>query len=564
MVKEKMHRLRGSPAGRDFWRWSKPCRGAIAEICILRLVLTACSLAIPLATRWLIDGASAGNAGQLARSAVLLIGTVLGMRVLSLRISRVSIRASAALQRSLRGTVLTQLMKKQYSGLSAYHSGELTSRILSDTQVVKNGILEIGPGIVSMAVSFFGAAAMLLRMDWHLLALLLAGGALGLIAMVLSEEPIKKRHEAVQEAEAKYHACLQETLENLLLVKASGTEGRMNRKVDTMQRQVMQAQLKKGYFSDAMHQGINLTFQLSWMLCLLWGGLGIYRGNFSYGMLAAMLQLVNLVQGPISGAAGMVGKIFTAVSSAERIRELLELPEEPNTVRAETGELLALRLRDVRFGYETGPVLQQVSCTIRAGDFAAITGISGEGKSTLFRLLLGVYQPDGGTMEVVLKRGQAERAVPIGPGTRNLFAYIPQGNSLFSGTLRENIAMFAENVPDERILEAARIACIEDFVQSLPEGLDTLLGERGIGLSEGQAQRIAIARALVTQAPVLLLDESTGALDSRTEARVLENLSRLPGKTCLLVTHRKAALDICDYCLHVENGVMTARDRESS
>ena len=565
MWKEKLYRLLHSPAAGDLWRWSKPCRRWIALICALKCLLSCCSLMIPLATKGLIDGAAARDGARLGWSAAALILTVLGIWGLSLWLSFLSIRANTTLQKSLRSMILEQLLKKRYTNLSVFHSGEMVSRILSDVQVVKNGILELLPGLVSMTVSFFGAAILLIRMDWRFVALLIAGGLLGLFLIVVLEAPMKNRHAAVQEAEAKYHASVQETLENLLLVKASGSEKRMERQVGEKQERLTAAQLKKGYFHAVVNHGINLTFQLSWLLCLLWGVLGIYRGTVTYGMLAAMLQLANQVQGPISGAAGIAGKAYAAVSSAERIRDLLELPEEKDVSvpGIEAGELTELRLKDVRFGYDrdTEPVLQQVSCTIRSGDFVAVTGLSGKGKTTLFHLLLGVYQPDGGCMELCLKLpGQEQpQAVPIGAGTRRMFAYVPQGNTLFSGTLRENIAMFAEDADDEKILEAARTACIAEWIETLPEGLNTVLGERGVGVSEGQAQRIAIARAILTEAPVLLLDESTSALDEQTEQRLLRNLSRLSGETCLIVTHRKAALAFCDYCLLVEHGALTGR-----
>ena len=447
MLKEKLYRLFHSPAAGDLWRWSKPCRRSILKICVLKCLLSCCSLLIPLATKGLIDGAAARDGVRLGWSAAVLILAVLGIRGLSLGLSVLSIRANTMMQKSLRSMVLEELLKKQYSNLSVFHSGEMVSRMLSDVQVVKNGMLEILPDLVSMTVSFFGAAILLIRMDWRFAVLLIAGGLLGLCLIVVLEAPMKNRHAAVQEAEAKYHATLQETLENLLLVKASGSEKRMERQVGKKQEQLTAAQLKKGYFHAAMNHGINLTFQLSWLLCLLWGSLGIYRSTITYGMLAAMLQLVNQVQGPISGVAGLAGKAYAAVSSAERVRELLALPEEPHRVHGEMegGALKELRLENVQFGYERDaqPVLQQVSCTIRAGEFVAVTGISGEGKTTLFRLLLGVYQPDGGSLTVRLHFPDQDRDVPIGPDTRSLFAYIPQGNTLFSGTLRENIAMFA-------------------------------------------------------------------------------------------------------------------------
>ena len=171
-----------------------------------------------------------------------------------------------------------------------------------------------------------------------------------------------------------------------------------------------------------------------------------------------------------------------------------------------------------------------------------------------------VYPPDSGRLELcIAPPGQPVQAVPIGAATRGMFAYVPQGKTLFSGTLRENLALFAQQASDRQLLEAAQTACIGEWVAALPDGLDTVLGEHGLGVSEGQAQRIAVARAILTGAPILLLDESTSALDEQTEAQLLHNLAQLPGKTCLIVTHRKAALELCDYCLHVEQGVLTVQ-----
>lgn len=554
-MKEKLQRLLRSPAAGDIRRW------AVWMLCLLEVLFSACTLLVTLETKGLVDGATSQDMGRLQGCAVALLLTVLMKRGLALLTNLLSVRANSALHQSLQGSVLRALMKKQYASLSAFHSGELVSRMLSDVQVVKNGILELLPGITRMSVSFCGAVVILLSMDWRLVVILIAGGLLGFFLVLLLETPVKKQHTAVQEAQAQYHAFLQETLENLLLVKAGGCETHMERQVGQKQEQLAQAQCRKGDFSAWMNQGIALTFQISWVLCLLWGGLGIYRGSMTYGMLAAMLQLVNLVQGPISSVAGMAGQAYGVVSSAERIRELLELPDEPSIMPAAIGEFAELRMENVCFSYERDaePVLRQASCTVHSGDFAAITGISGEGKTTLFRLLLGVFEPDGGSLELRFRDHGQERTVAIGVGTRKAFAYVPQGNTLFSGTLRENLTLFAEQADDDQIWEAVRVACVDQLIDTLPGGLDTVLGERGVGLSEGQAQRVAIARALLTDAPILLLDESTSALDEETEAKLLANLSRLAGRTCLIVTHRRAVLEHCDYCIHVEHGTLTVR-----
>ena len=268
-------------------------------------------------------------------------------------------------------------------------------------------------------------------------------------------------------------------------------------------------------------------------------------------MTAWGLFLTFRIEGPIANAVSIASEAYGVISSSERLLELTDLPAE------ERGETLtdfdAIRLEDVTFIYDDGveEVLQSINWTIRKGDFMALTGMSGGGKTSLFQLLLGIYKPTAGSVSFC----NGNKEVPASRGTRGLFAYVPQGNTLFSGTLRENLTMFADSATDEEIMIAAQAACIDHVVKDI--GLDAVLGERGVGLSEGQAQRVAVARALIGGAPILLLDEATSALDDKTEEKLLHNISKMRDKTCIIVTHRKAALEICDYTLHIADGKMT-------
>lgn len=566
MDKEKIIRMMRSQAISDIWKWSETCHLSVFIICALNLMVSVCSLAVTLSTKGLIDGATSHKAAQIMQYSVMLVCSVVAVRVLILLSSIISTRTNAVLLKDMRSMLLHKLLRKRYEDLSGYHSGEMVNRMFSDISVVRNGVLDIVPGIVSMAVSFIGAAAILLAMDWRFVAVLVAGGLLGLFVTAAFRKPIKSRHKAVQESEGKLHSVLQETLENLKLIKASGSEERMERQAERRQQVFLTAQLQKGYFSIGMNQSISLIFQLSWLFCMLWGGIGIYQGSITYGMLAAIIQLVGQIQGPIANAAKVVSQIYGMVSSAERLKEILDLPEEEESPRADGRELYRdlaeIKMSAVNFSYgrEDGMVLEDVNCSIRPGDFTAVTGASGNGKSTLFQLLLGIYQPSSGKLEFCFKDSTEPGVLHCTSAcrrTRALFAYVPQGNTLFSGTLRENFAMFTDEATDEEIMEAARVACIEGLIEELDDGLDTVIGERGIGLSEGQAQRVAVARAVLSKAPILLLDESTSALDEETEAKLLKNIRSLKDKTCLIVTHRKAALNICDYRIHIENGKLS-------
>ena len=296
-------------------------------------------------------------------------------------------------------------------------------------------------------------------------------------------------------------------------------------------------------------------FDVSWLICYLWGVIKIFQGSFTYGSLAAMIQLVGRIQGPIASALRLASQVYGVVASAERLEEIMKLPDE------QPGETITafdeICLENVDFQYDDGvdDVLMDVSATIRRGDFVALTGLSGGGKTSLFQLLLGIYKPTGGQ---VLFRAR-EKVVPAGCGTRGLFAYVPQGNMLFSGTLRENLTRFTDHASEEKIRAAVHTACLDDLVEEI--GMDARLGERGIGISEGQAQRVAIARALLSDAPILLLDEATSALDEETEAQLLQNISVMRDKTCIIVTHRRAALAICDYALYIADGRLIRIDQ---
>ena len=558
MCKEQREtkRKRVGQAIRELWQWSKTRHLSIFGICILSMIGTCGSLMIAAATRGLIDSAVGRDGRQFLFNAILISGAVLTIRLCGLISGLLSAKTGAELLRDLRTMVLKRLLHKQYAELDGFHSGELVNRMFSDVGIVRNGIMEAVPAIVSMAVGFAGAAVLLIRMDWRFILLMLAGGLLGLILIAAFHKPMTSRHKAAQESEGRLHAALQELLENLRLVKASGTEKRMEGRTEDRQQAFLAAQLRKGRFSVSMNNSISLVFQLSWLFCMLWGCYGIYCGRLTYGMLAAILQLLGQIQGPFSKAAGVADQLYGTISSAERLKELLDLPEEepvPADDSVPDREFREIRLCGVDFSYgrRAEPVLKQVNLTIRAGEFAAVTGASGSGKSTLFQLLLGIYQPVGGELKFCFADG---KEMAVSRSTRGLFAYVPQGNTLFSGTLRENLTMFTDSASDEEILQAARLACLDRFLAELSDGLDTVIGERGIGLSEGQAQRVAVARALLSRAPILLLDECTSALDEKTETELLRNIASLRGKTCLIVTHRRAALEICNSRIHIGAG----------
>ena len=546
-----------SPAYKAIFRWTKPFRGAIWGISLMGILGTVLSLWLTLVTRSLIDGAVSRDEGVLWKYGALLVGIILIERGISVLSAWLRNRTSARLQLEMQRQVTESLMSKEYQALKPYHSGELVNRIFSDVGVVRDGVLNLLPSVLRLVVSFVGAAGILITMDWRFVPVIVIVGILGVVVTAAFRNPMKRRHKRMQDAQAKLHASTQETLENVRLIKASVSEERALDTMDEHREHLAKEQIRNGKLSIAMNNGMGSLFDISWLVCNLWGCVKIFQGTFTYGGLAALIQLVGRIQGPIANAVSLVSQMYGVVASAERLQEVIGLPDE------ETGEKLdgfdSIRLEGVRFQYAESreEVLIDVDGVIRKGDFVALTGISGGGKTSLFQLLLGIYKPTAGRVLFV----SGEKEVPACKGTRSLFAYVPQGNMLMSGSLKDNLTMFTDHATEEEIRAAVKAACLEDLVGKI--GMEARLGERGVGLSEGQAQRVAIARALLSNAPILLLDEATSALDEETEAQVLRNIDEMRNKTVIIVTHRRAALEICDYQMHLTDGkVSVIRDEE--
>ena len=285
----------------------------------------------------------------------------------------------------------------------------------------------------------------------------------------------------------------------------------------------------------------------------------------TYGTLTAVLQLISQIQTPFVRITKMFPQYYAVLASAERIMEIENITNEESTyekidVKQTYDKLKSIRFNNIKFNYGRETVIEHGDAMLNKGDFVAIRGISGIGKSTLMKMLLGVFKPQQGTIDICLENG---KTIQASPDTRCMFSYVPQGNYLFSGTIRENILMINPNASDEEVSQALKLSEIEDFIENLPDGLDTVIGEKGLGISEGQAQRLAIARALISNAPIILLDEATSALDKNTEEKVLDNIKKLNKKTCIIITHKAAALEVCNREFIINDKQLTAVRKEA-
>ena len=519
-----------------------------------------------LGSREVIDSAIAGNRQAFFRACGIQAGIVVGI-VLSMALLRhLRERLRADLERDWKQRLLHGLLHGDYAAVSAYHSGELLNRLNNDVSRVNESVLTILPNAVAMVTRLVAAVTVLGILDGRLTLVVLAFGAVALTATGLVRRRLKELNKQVSALDGQVSGFMQETIEKLLMVQAMDVAQEMEQRSNDLMGRRYGLQRKRKNLSVLTNTCINLLYHGAGFLALAWCAWQMLLGNMSFGSLTAVTHLVSQLQAPFVNLSGVLPQYVAAVASAERVMELEEIQGEPSAMKEDPavlyGRMDKITGADLTFAYDREPVLSGAEFCLPKGGFAAITGPSGVGKSTLLKLLLGVFRPEQGSL--YLECG-AER-VPLDRSTRRLFAYVPQGNLLLSGTLRDNLTITCPDADEEAIRQALYVSCMEDFLPQLPQGLDTVLGESGAGLSEGQAQRLAIARAVLGGAPVLLLDECTSALDADTEKRVLERIRALPNRTVIAVTHRPAALYLCDRQLRLENGniLVLSREKEES
>ncbi|HIU48050.1 MAG TPA: ABC transporter ATP-binding protein [Candidatus Avimonoglobus intestinipullorum] len=523
----------------------------IVLLTVLSIALSLLSLQFVTASRNVINIA-VGQMDGVLRSACLYLVVLLLVRLfLQISINYANVHANSRFEIELKRHVFKTLINKDYLAVSQFHSGELLNRINSDVSVIVNGIVTIIPAFALFATSLVGGFWMLYSIDRFLALLILAVGPLVFLGARVYSKRYKVLHKDCQEAEGKTKSFMLEILQNILVVKSFSNENVVLDKSEELQRNNYRLKVKRTTVSVFAHVGIFLVFNAGYYFALAYCAYRLSAGQLTYGDLMAVLQLVNQIQSPFKNISGLVPRIFEVAASVERLMELEGLREESRTGRSlpKTAyeEMEALVFENVTFSYNADSVVADMNFSINKGECVVVAGESGVGKSTAMKLLLGILEPDCGSIYLKTHREK----IKLGRATRELFAYVPQGNLILSGTIRENICFARADAAEAEIIQCAKIAQIWDFISSLEEGLDTVIGEKGLGLSEGQAQRISIARALLYGAPVLLLDESTSALDSQTEAALLQAVRGMTDKTCVIVSHKQAAFDICDKVVYI-------------
>ena len=551
----------------------------VGVLVAVQAVLSVSSIAFAFVLRRIINMAVQGASTGFRSSFVLLAGVIAAQIALGAAGRFLSEYTTTTVENRFKQRLFAALLTGNYASVTAVHSGEWMNRLTSDTTIIAGGVTQIVPGLIGMLVRLFGALAAILWLEPRFFWVLVPGGAAMLALTYGFRKILKRLHKNIQEADGTLRVFLQERLESLLIVRTFAKEQQTATQADNLMEQHKAARMKRCNFSNLCNIGFAGAMNGAYLLGIGFCGYGILTGTMSYGNLMAIMQLVGQVQSPFANITGYLPRYYAMLASAERLMEAEAFaPDSEHPLAEEKAlefyrtKLTALRLEHASFTYqppvraeeEQPPmpvVLKDIDLTIRKGEYIAFTGPSGCGKSTVLKLLMCLYPLDAGSRTLETTCGTQ----PLTAAWRSLFAYVPQGNQLLSGTIRD-IVSFGDPCKaqdDAGILRALRIACAEDFVQKLEKGLDTMLGEHGQGLSEGQMQRIAIARAVFSEHPILMLDEATSALDETTAQQLLENLRRMTDKTVLMVTHRADQTGFFDAELAFSKDGICVRERKT-
>lgn len=529
------------------WLWKVPGRKKwyIFALILIQACIGFFGVLFSLLLRSVVDSAVNHQSQEFWHFVIWIICLILvqiGFGALNRWLQELS---KTTIENQFKERLLNSILRKDYGSISAIHTGEWINRLTNDAVVVANGYVDILPGLVGTVVRLVAAVIMIIILEPWFAYILIPGGIVLIILTYAFRKKLKRLHKNIQESDGRLRILLQERISSLMVIKSFAAERQTDQAAKEKMDQHKASRMKRNAFSNICNTGFNIAIWAMYLIGIFYCAYGILTGTVSYGTLTAIMSLIAQIQAPFANISGYLPRYYAMSASAERLMEAEKLdddivPEDILSIQEfyqNTFEKLGLK--DISFSYpsEGGePVLDNFNMEIRKGETVAITGQSGCGKSTLLKLLMCLYPIDKGSRYI--------NDNELTAFYRRMFAYVPQGNILMNGSIRE-IVCFArpEASNDEAAIQKAlKIACADEFV----DDIDFALGEHGSGLSEGQMQRIAIARAIFSDAPILLLDEATSALDEETERKLLMNLRSLTDKTVVIVTHRKAALTICD------------------
>ena len=532
----------------EYFKWimsyTKPYFWKIAGVMCLNLSSTVITLVMTLITKRIIDDATNGKGNSLWMFILIYLGMMLLSQALNVIVSLASTMLNEKFSFGIRKQVYEKIINSDWMSVKRYHTGDLMTRMTSDAGNIANGIIWTIPEIIQLVVELLLVFITLFYYSPLLACFAVLIAPVAALSTFWLGKKLKKLTVKVQESEAAYRSFMQESMANLLIVKAFTNEEYSTDKLVDLREERFYWVFKKTKFGLISSTSMSLSFQIGYIVAFAYGALQVAANVITFGTMSVFMTLVNRIQSPIMQLAQQIPKVVNILASAGRVMELQNIAEEEKKEQHIPANMLGVRVKGLTFGYSDENIIENADFEIRPGDAVAIVGESGIGKTTLVRIIMSFLNANSGTIEFYNENNDTEEG---NAGIRKFISYVPQGNTLFSGTIRENIRMGNLEATEEDMIEALKMASGYDFVMSLDKGLDTVIGERGHGLSEGQAQRIAIARTLVRKAPFLILDEATSALDEATEQKVIDGLNKLsPKPTCLIITHRRSILKYCD------------------
>lgn len=544
-------------------RYSRRYLWAIGWYILLGILGTVISLAASVISKDIIDIVTGYRMGYVVQAGVIYVVMQLTTIGLKAAVARISMRVQLRVSQEMRADIFRKILCAQWEPLSAYHSGDLLSRCSRDTDTVTGSIISWVPSLTVNSLQFVGTFLVLFWFDRTLALLALASAPVTLLLSVFLVKRIREHSQQLRQIGSETTAFHAETFRNIQFIKAFHAIDAYCGKLTSIQQKHKEATLEHNRFSVLTSSILSLVGMVVGGVCFLWSAYRLWGNHITFGEMTLFLQMSGSLSGAFGALVSLVPAAITAATAAGRIMEITRLPAEEIHSKEQvdhllqTGSGIGIRVEDVCFTYRSGKeVFQNVVFQAEPGEVVALVGPSGGGKTTLLRLMLGMMPVQAGSIQ--LCGGEPELKLCASASTRALFSYVPQDNTLFSGTIAENLRITNPNATNDMLRDALRMACADEFVSALPDGLDSRVGESGDGLSKGQIQRICIARALLSDAPVLLLDEATSALDVKTERTLLENIQHFrKGRTCIVTTHRPSVLSICQRAYLIQNQAVT-------
>ena len=569
-----MENLRKLKPSKDLWikiKWilshAKPVIPFLFFTIIVNIAFSVIGLYNVTVSKSLIDSAISGNQSDVIKWLTIML-TITVVSMLSSPItSFMSTHFSTKLNQNIQRKLYKHIQYCDWLEQSKFHSVSLLTRVTADVGNISSTLLGTIPSLISLLVTLCGSVYILI--DWApsiAIAALFLGPFLVIIGRFFSRK-LKALYKEAQEEDVKYRSFMQESMQNLMIIKTFCMEKTNMKRLRNIQDNKYRIAMRNTKLSTMTSMSMSFCSSLAYFTIFTWGVLNIAKGISTYGTFTGMLQLYSKVQSPFTALASMVPGFIGTIAATERLMEIEAIPLEKMcndklSSKIDNGFISPnIQIKDVSFAYtENNNILNNINLTIKSGETLAFVGPSGEGKTTIIRLILALINPSKG--QVILTENELTKE--LNRHHRSLISYVPQGNTLFSGTIEDNLRYGNPDATEEEIKVALKNACALDFVEQLENGIKTLIGERGVGISEGQAQRIAIARSFLREKPILILDEATSSLDPETEVKVLESIRELPHKpTCIIITHRPSALNICNRIIRLEKGNLTETNKDS-